>query len=53
MRWIVGPESGFSKKEIKSLQRFKAKPFSLGKAVLRAETAAIVGVGVFALKVNC
>lgn len=46
---FVGPEGGFSDED---KERMKAKEFheySLGKTVLRAETAAIVGVSLFCL----
>lgn len=39
--WI-GPEGGFSEKEVELLLKRKVKPFSLGDHVLRAETAAVV-----------
>lgn len=39
---VIGPESGFSQKEL-SLLRGCATPLSLHKNILRAETAAIVG----------
>lgn len=40
MTLVIGPESGFSEKEIQVLQE-KAKGFSVGTTVLRTETAAI------------
>ena len=39
---IVGPEGGFSKKEISSAVERGVKPVSLGSRILRTETAAIV-----------
>lgn len=40
---IIGPEGGFSKEEV-SLLREECRPISLGPLILRAETAAIVGL---------
>ncbi len=39
--WI-GPEGGFSEKEVDLFLRKNVKPFSLGEHILRAETAAVV-----------
>lgn len=41
--WI-GPEGGWSEEEIKKIHEFNFRIVSLGENVLRAETAAIVGV---------
>jgi 16S rRNA (uracil1498-N3)-methyltransferase len=38
---FIGPEGGFSEKELEVLESRGAKPFSLGKRILRTETAAI------------
>ena len=38
---FIGPEGGFSEKELEVLVSRGAKPFNLGKRVLRTETAAI------------
>lgn len=40
--WVVGPEGGFSEKEMALLQA-RGKPLLLHRNTLRAETAAIVG----------
>ncbi len=45
---IIGPEGGFSDDEKRSLESSGVKGISLGRAVLRAETAAIVGVSLIA-----
>jgi len=44
--YIIGPEGGFEKEEIEYLASKGAKVVSLGKRILRAETAAIVVGGV-------
>ncbi len=45
---FIGPEGGFSEKEIEEARSKGAKAISLGGNILRAETAAIVGVWKFA-----
>ena len=42
---MIGAEGGFSDDEIKSLEKNGAKIVSLGKRILRTETAAIVTAG--------
>ncbi|MBN1974437.1 MAG: 16S rRNA (uracil(1498)-N(3))-methyltransferase [Sedimentisphaerales bacterium] len=39
---FIGPEGGFSGKELANLSGGGVKPFSLGKRILRTETAAVV-----------
>ncbi len=41
---FIGPEGGWSSKEIDLFHKSKIKVFSLGKQVLRAETAAVVAL---------
>ncbi|MBP9840899.1 MAG: 16S rRNA (uracil(1498)-N(3))-methyltransferase [Simkaniaceae bacterium] len=41
---VIGPESGFSEEEISLLKGKGAQGVSLGKHILRTETAAIIGV---------
>ena len=41
---LIGPEGGFSDEEIQTLLKKQVKPMSLGPRILRAETAAIVGL---------
>ena len=43
---VIGPEGGFSNEEIDALKSAGAKIVSLGKRILRTETAAILGVSV-------
>ena len=38
---VIGPEGGFRKEEIELLENTKAKSFSIGKNILRIETAHI------------
>jgi 16S rRNA (uracil1498-N3)-methyltransferase len=47
---FVGPEGGFSEKEIAFLQSHGVPIVSLGEQILRAETAAIVVAGLFLLQ---
>jgi 16S rRNA (uracil1498-N3)-methyltransferase len=42
--FCVGPEGGFSEKEISQLKKYKFHDISLGAYRLRAETAAIAGI---------
>lgn len=42
---IIGPEGGFTDEERATLRQ-KTQPLSLGRNILRAETAAIAGIGV-------
>lgn len=48
---VVGPEGGFSQKELDILMKSdKTKLWNLGERRLRAETAAVVGVGIASLQ---
>ena len=40
---LVGPEGGYSQEEIRICQQAGIIPVSIGKRILRMETAAIVG----------
>jgi len=43
--WLfIGPEGGFDDGEVESLLKKQVKPMSLGPRILRAETAALVGL---------
>lgn len=44
--YVIGPEGGFEKEEVEYLAKQGAQVVSLGKRILRAETAAIVVGGV-------
>ena len=46
--FIVGPEGGFEVNEIETLESFGFKRVSLGKRILRMETAAISGLSIIA-----
>ncbi len=43
---MIGPEGGFSEQEVQAAQASGWIPFSLGKRILRMETAAIVACGI-------
>lgn len=43
---IIGPEGGFSQDEIGSLEKREASCFSLGRQILRAETASVVSLAI-------
>lgn len=53
--FLIGPEGGFAPDEVALLERYPfVKFFSLGPLILRAETAAILCVGLYAqLKLSC
>lgn len=46
---LIGPEGGFSKNEMVLAQKTNIKSFSLGKRILRTETAGIVGLSLILL----
>ncbi len=43
---LIGPEGGFSEREVEAARRHGWQPFSLGKNRLRAETAAVAALSV-------
>ncbi len=49
---IVGPEGGFSDKEIETINKTKAKTITLGKRVLRTETAPLAAMAIIAYEVE-
>jgi len=49
---VIGPEGGFSEKEIEKLRAVKADIISLGKRILRTETAAICAVSMCMLYIE-
>lgn len=49
---LVGPEGGFDPKEIELAKQANARIISLGKRILRAETAAVTAVGMGMLYVE-
>ena len=46
--YVIGPEGGITESEVEFLKKVGAVEVSLGKRILRAETAAIVLGGVIA-----
>lgn len=48
--YIIGPEGGFDEEEYKKITEIGYKPISLGKRILRAETAAIYATSVIVSK---
>ena len=46
---FIGPEGGFDDKEIATLKEMGAKPISLGKRILRTETASITALSMLML----
>ena len=46
--YIIGPEGGITQKEVEFLKKNGAIEISLGKRILRAETAAVVLGGILA-----
>ncbi len=49
---LIGPEGGFAQKEIEKINFDNAKLVSLGKRILRTETAAIVSVSALMLDIE-
>jgi len=43
VRLVVGPEGGFTEREVDQARRAGAAVASLGRGILRTETAALVG----------
>lgn len=43
---LVGPEGGFTENEVREAQKRGFSPVTLGRRVLRVETAAVAGVGI-------
>lgn len=49
---LIGPEGGFDEDEVEYAQRLKYKKVSLGRRILRAETASIYALSVIANKLE-
>ena len=49
---FIGPEGGFDEKEIEKTLNANAKVISLGKRILRTETAAITSVAMCMLEIE-
>jgi len=43
---LIGPEGGFSKDEVKDFEKRGGRSYSLGRQVLRVETASVVALGI-------
>ncbi|MBI5561078.1 MAG: RNA methyltransferase [Deltaproteobacteria bacterium] len=43
---LVGPEGGFTENEVREAEKRGFSPVTLGKRILRTETAGIIGVGI-------
>ena len=41
---MIGPEGGFSKNEVRKIEECGIRPVSLGKTILRTETAGMVAL---------
>lgn len=50
LQLIIGPEGGFSEREISLAKKHKIPSFSLGPRILRMETAAIMALGLVLLR---
>jgi 16S rRNA (uracil1498-N3)-methyltransferase len=50
---VIGPEGGFSEEEIKKLLSFNAKTITLGRNILRTETAGIVVLAITLYELDC
>jgi 16S rRNA (uracil1498-N3)-methyltransferase len=48
MALVVGPEGGLSREEVAALQALGARPVTLGRRILRTETAALAALAVMA-----
>ncbi|MCP5468873.1 MAG: 16S rRNA (uracil(1498)-N(3))-methyltransferase, partial [Deltaproteobacteria bacterium] len=46
---LIGPEGGFSEKEVELAKKNNVKSFSMGKRILRTETAAMAGLSLILL----
>jgi 16S rRNA (uracil1498-N3)-methyltransferase len=49
---LVGPEGGFSEREIALVRAYQLRTYSLGKSILRNQTAAVLSVGIVSLKMQ-
>jgi 16S rRNA (uracil1498-N3)-methyltransferase len=47
LSFLVGPEGGFSDQEISEIFKSGCQTVSLGQTILRAETAALMGLSLF------
>ena len=49
---LIGPEGGLSENEIATLEKQGFKRVSLGKRILRTETAAVVGLAMINMEIE-
>lgn len=49
---VIGPEGGFTEKEISKLEKFNSKIVTLGSRILRTETVAIVMTSIITYELN-
>lgn len=49
---LIGPEGGFSEREIALVRAYQLRTYSLGKSILRNQTAAVLSVGIVSLKMQ-
>lgn len=51
-RILIGPEGGFSDREVELIKHSQQKPINIGGHILKMDTAALLSVGVLALKLQ-
>jgi 16S rRNA (uracil1498-N3)-methyltransferase len=49
---LIGPEGGFSDREITLIKSYQLRTYSLGSQILRNQTAAILSTGIVSLKMQ-
>ena len=49
---LIGPEGGFSDREVELMKSYKIQRYTLGTYILRNQTAAIVSAGIVSLKMQ-
>jgi len=51
-RILIGPEGGFSDREVQLIQNSSQEPINIGGHILKMDTAALLSVGILALKLQ-